>query len=110
MNREQDIIQWATERGIFEKATKRSQFEKTLEEVEELGDAVFGDANQWADAKADFDWSAAAKDAIGDIIVTLAIQAKMWGLTLDECVEAAWNEIKDRKGSMQGGVFVKEAP
>jgi len=31
------------------------------------------------------------------------------GLRFDECQEAAWEEIKDRKGKMVGGVFVKEA-
>lgn len=29
--------------------------------------------------------------------------------TLKEAVESAWNEIKDRKGKMINGVFVKEA-
>lgn len=30
------------------------------------------------------------------------------GLSFDECVEHAWNEIKDRKGCMVDGVFIKE--
>src|SRR5690606_25438451 len=34
--------------------------------------------------------------------------AESWGSTLEECVEQAWNEIKDRKGRMVDGVFVKE--
>lgn len=29
-------------------------------------------------------------------------------LDIDDCVQAAWDEIKDRKGKMIGGVFVKE--
>lgn len=35
--------------------------------------------------------------------------AAEYGLTLEECCAAAWNEIKDRKGRMvPGGAFVKE--
>ena len=51
----------------------------------------------------------AAKDAIGDIIVTLVLQAQMWGLTLTECLDAAWEEIRHRKGKMVDGIFVKES-
>lgn len=95
--REQDVIAWASERGIFEKATPRSQHGKTLEEVRELTDALAaGDRNE-------------TKDAIGDIAVTLIIQAHMHGWTLGECLEAAYQEIKGRKGEMVDGVFVKEA-
>ncbi len=31
------------------------------------------------------------------------------GLDITECVEYAYNEIKDRKGEMRDGVFIKEA-
>lgn len=34
--------------------------------------------------------------------------ASLLGFTLDECVEHAWNQIKDRKGKMVNGLFVKE--
>ena len=34
--------------------------------------------------------------------------SKEYGLTLESCVQAAWDEIKDRKGRMIDGVFVKE--
>lgn len=47
-------------------------------------------------------------DAIGDIYVTLVMQAGVWGLEMEECVEYAYNQIKDRKGKMVEGVFVKE--
>lgn len=96
MNREEDIIQWARERHIFDSATPGSQHGKTLEEVQELTDAL-ADNNE-----------AEIKDAIGDLVVTLILQAHMHGWSLDECVEAAYQEIKDRKGRMVDGVFVKE--
>lgn len=97
IHREVDIINWAASRNLFERGTKAGQFNKTQEEVDELRDAI----STW-----DRD---GVRDAIGDIIVTLAIQAKMWNLTLTECIEAAWNEIKDRKGVLKDGIFVKES-
>ena len=35
--------------------------------------------------------------------------AKEYNTTLEETLEMAYNEIKDRKGKMIDGVFVKEA-
>jgi len=49
------------------------------------------------------------KDAIGDIQVVLAVMCCQLGIDIDECREIAWEEIKDRKGKMVDGVFVKEA-
>lgn len=94
--KEQDIIDWAAQRGIFEKATKESQFRKTLEEVHELRDAI------------NFKNEAEAKDALGDITVTLIIQAHMWGWTLEECLESAYEVISKRTGKMVAGQFVKD--
>ena len=90
------IKQWAEERGIFQMSDPLRQWDKTWEETEELLTAI---------RKRDRE---GVKDAIGDIIVTLAIQAEMQGLTLEECMMAAWQEIKNRRGKMVNGVFVKE--
>lgn len=100
MKRETDIITWARNRGIFDKehgSSRKRQADKTQEELDELFEAISLD---------DIDL---ARDAIGDILVTLAIQAKMWNLKMDDCIEAAWDEIKDRRGRMQNGLFVKES-
>ena len=48
-------------------------------------------------------------DAIGDITVVLVLMADMLGVTFEDCLEAAYNEIKDRRGEIVNGVFVKEA-
>ena len=94
--REKDVIQWANDRNIFDSATSTSQHGKTLEEVNELTLALMtGDKVE-------------AKDAIGDIAVTLILQAHIQGWTLGECLESAYQVIKDRKGKMVDGVFVKE--
>ena len=47
-------------------------------------------------------------DGIGDTLVTVIILAKQLGLNPTECLESAWNEIKDRKGKTVDGTFIKE--
>src|SRR5690606_19259809 len=49
------------------------------------------------------------KDSIGDIYVVLTILSQQLGFTIEECIEMAYDEIKDRKGKMIDGVFVKES-
>lgn len=91
-----NINEWAEERGILEKATRFTQAKKTQEELVELFEAILHDNRD------------EAIDAIGDILVTLAIQAAMWNTDISLCANTAWNEIKDRKGKMINGMFVKE--
>jgi len=93
---EHQVIQWGIAKGILPKPDPFAQYLKTCEEVEELGDAI-----------ADTD-TKEIKDAIGDIMVTLIMQCEAWGFTLEECLQAAYDEIKDRKGVMENGQFVKE--
>jgi hypothetical protein len=105
IHREQDIINWGIARNLIGptgQATKDGQNKKTREEVEELQTAI----NSEKIGTRSID---GARDAIGDIIVTLVMQAQMWGLTITECLDAAWDEIKDRKGRMVDGIFVKES-
>ena len=47
-------------------------------------------------------------DAIGDIVVVLTILAEQLNVDIETCVDAAWNEIKDRKGRLVNGIFIKE--
>lgn len=39
----------------------------------------------------------------------LLYTAKDYGWTLDECIEVAWNDIKDRTGLMYLGMFIKQS-
>ncbi|HCX2444339.1 TPA: MazG-like family protein [Staphylococcus aureus] len=50
----------------------------------------------------------ALKDGIGDTVVTLIILAQQQGWTLEECLQYAYDEIKNRKGKTINGTFVKE--
>tara|TARA_R110000851_G_scaffold183382_3_gene332660 strand:+ start:970 stop:1299 length:330 start_codon:yes stop_codon:yes gene_type:complete len=97
------ILEWATARNIFTGSSPISQFEKTEEEVRELEDALQQDRFAYSSSN-DLD----IKDAIGDIMVTLTTIAHMKGFSLTECYAYAYNDIKDRKGTMVNGVFVKE--
>ncbi len=47
--------------------------------------------------------------SMAEIAYLLRRAAQDIGSTLEECLELVWNEIKDRKGKMIDGVFVKEA-
>ena len=90
------VEQWAEEKGILSKAWPLTQAIKTQEEVNELCHAILNNNRD------------EIKDAIGDIMVTLIIQCKMQGMDLQDCLESAYNVIKNRTGKMVGGVFVKD--
>ena len=94
---EMKVVQWGEARGIVQNATALSQAIKTLEEVTELFDAI---------NKKNID---EAKDAVGDIVVTLIMVCAVLDVDLVECLQGAYNEIKDRKGYLTPeGIFVKE--
>jgi NTP pyrophosphatase (non-canonical NTP hydrolase) len=50
-----------------------------------------------------------AKDAIGDVVVVLTILSAQLGFSIEDAIAAAYGEIKDRKGRMVDGIFLKEA-
>lgn len=93
---EKKVIKWAEDRGILDNPSAIAQSAKTLEECAELNLAI---------VKAD---TQGIRDGLGDLLVTAILQAKIQGLTLDECLEFAYNEISGRKGKMVNGVFVKD--
>lgn len=49
------------------------------------------------------------KMEFGDVMVTMIIMAKQLDIDLEECLEMAYEKIKDRKGKTINGTFVKEA-
>lgn len=91
------IRQWANDRNLIEGSTPPSQFVKLIEESGELAAGI---------AKGRRD---AVIDGIGDMVVVLTIIAAQHGVDIEHCIGIAYNEIKDRKGRMIDGVFVKEA-
>jgi phosphoribosyl-ATP pyrophosphohydrolase len=92
------VIEWAREKEIFLKGTTIGQACKTMEECTELITAVV------------FDNKEETIDALGDILVTIIIQAEMQGLSLESCLESAYNIISQRTGKIIDGQFVKDVP
>ena len=89
------VQQWAIDRNLVEGSNAKSQFHKLIQECGELSDSICKGKN--------------ASDDIGDIMVVLIIMCQQLGLDLTECLAVAYNDIKDRKGIMRDGVFIKEA-
>ena len=48
------------------------------------------------------------RDDIGDIMVVLINIMVRNNLTMNECLSIAYDDIKDRKGKMIDGIFVKD--
>jgi NTP pyrophosphatase (non-canonical NTP hydrolase) len=95
-NRFQLIRDWADNRGLYDKGDTKTQFCKLMEEAGELGRAILkNDDEEFV-------------DAIGDMVVVLTNLAQLGGTTIEECIDSAYNEIKDRKGGMKNGTFVKD--
>ena len=93
---ESQVIEWAKDKGILENGTPLKQSFKTLEEVGELINAI--STNNHLEIK----------DALGDVLVTIIIQAKMQNVDLIECLNMAYNTISKRNGEMVKGTFVKD--
>jgi len=114
------VIEWAKTRNIILGSTAIKQHDELLEEVMELRDAII--RNDEIDHRSIFtDYEADCykdrkqsiedeiKDAIGDCTVYLINLATMHDMKFEDCLQFAYNEIKDRKGNMIDGKFVKES-
>lgn len=89
------INAWAKDRGL-DLASAKLQLNKLIEEVGELASGINKDNIQ------------VIKDSIGDAFVVLTIMCLQLNISFNECIALAYNEIKDRKGRMVNGIFVKE--
>lgn len=90
------IKKWVYDRNLHETDPKH-QMCKTMEELGELANAI---------NKNDIDGQ---KDGIGDVVVTLIALSIQLGLNFEGCVAFAYEQIKDRKGKIVNGIFVKES-
>lgn len=88
------IVSWHHARNLIEGSTDFAQFQKLMHEMVELMDSL-------RDGKSPI-------DDIGDIAVVLINIAERNGLSFEDCLNHAYNDIKDRKGRMVNGLFVKE--
>src|SRR6056300_969382 len=90
-----NIKRWHHDRNLIEGSDDKTQFAKLIQEAGELSDNICKGRD--------------VRDDIGDMIVVLINIAERNNVTLTECCEIAYNDIKHRKGKMIDGVFVKEA-
>lgn len=95
------INHWADERNI-KQADPKIQWMRVTEEVGEIRDVLLK-PTKFTEPQA------ALKDAIGDTLVTIIVLAHQLDLDVTECLGIAYEEIKNRKGKMINGTFVKES-
>lgn len=88
------VIGWHYDRNLIEGSTDKDQVLKLAQELGELSDSVCKGKD--------------IKDDIGDMLVVMLNIAERNGVILAECLQKAWDDIKDRKGRMVDGIFVKE--
>jgi len=92
-----DLIRmWANERGLYDKGDTKTQALKLVEEVGEICRAIL---------KEDHD---EVVDGIGDAVVVLTNLAELQGVSIEKCINVAYNEICNRKGKMVNGTFKKD--
>lgn len=91
-----NVLAWAADRNLIEGPTVEKQFVKLVEEVGELAAGLARGKTEVID------------DALGDIMVIAIIMCAQRGSTPANILEDVWNTIKDRKGKMVDGVFIKE--
>ena len=94
INYEKLIGLWHRDRNLIDGSTDKDQYMKLIQEAGELSDNLCKGKD--------------IKDDIGDMMVVLINIMVRNNLTMDECLSVAYNDIKDRKGKMVDGVFVKE--
>ena len=117
------IRQWADAKGIYDKGDTKTQFLKLMEEVGELGKAIL---------KKDPEET---MDAIGDIVIVLTNLTELANndifvkgyyedvvgdggsrmymedsmeISIEQCINSAYEVIKNRSGKMVNGTFVKD--
>lgn len=90
------IEQWAKERNLH----TADPAKQMLKLGEEFGELCQGMAKNKPDQ---------IEDSIGDMYVVMTILSMQLGVSIEDCILGAYEEIKDRRGKMVNGVFVKES-
>lgn len=89
------IADWHHARNLVHGSDNITQFAKLISEAGELSNNIAKGRD--------------CRDDIGDMIVVLINIAERNGYSIEECLQQAYDDIKDRKGKMINGTFVKEA-
>ena len=95
---EMKIIQWSEDRKIIPNSTPEVQLLKAMSEMGELADATIKKDQE------------AIVDSVGDVMVCLINYCALQDINLVNCMEIAYDQIKNRKGRLlPNGVFQKDA-
>lgn len=89
------IREWAKEKGIYEKGDAKTQYIKLQEEAGELAKALLKNDKE------------EIIDALGDCVIVLVSLSELCGYKLEDCIDSAYNVIKNRTGKMKNGTFQK---
>ena len=77
------IIKWHHDRNLIEGSSDKDQVLKLMQELGELSDSVCKGKD--------------VKDDLGDMMVVMLNIMERQGISMEECLETAYNDIKDRK-------------
>ena len=92
-----DLIRtWANDRGLYDGGDPKTQALKLVEEVGETCRAILKENTK------------EIIDGIGDCVVVLTNLAELTGTPIEKCIQAAYDEIKNRTGKMSNGTFKKD--
>lgn len=108
-----DIREWANAKGIYQNGDIKTQYIKLQEECGELAKAIINNDIE------------EIIDAIGDCVIVLTSIAKFSNninmpknnftgsqlennITIEQCINSAYNVIKKRNGKMLNGSFIKD--
>ncbi|MDH3381381.1 MAG: MazG-like family protein [Flavobacteriaceae bacterium] len=93
---EKKVISWANDRKLINKDFEMQQTVKIAEELGELARSIIkNDLN-------------AKIDAIGDLIITIITLSAQNNLSIIDCLNSAYEEIKNRTGNTINGSFIKD--
>ena len=89
----EQICKWHEARNLIEGSTDKDQVLKLQQGLGELSDSVCKGKD--------------IRDDLGDMLVVMINIMKRNKISMESCLEVAYNDIKDRKGKMIDGIFVK---
>ena len=86
---------WAKEKNILDQGDIKTQYIKLQEESGELAEAILTSNKK------------EIKDAVGDIVVVMTSLSYFAGFKIEDAIDLAYKEIKNRKGKIINNTFVK---
>ena len=89
------VNKWFEDRNLIKGSTDKDQILKLMQELGELSDHACKGED--------------IRDDLGDMLVVMLNIMKRNNYTIEECLQIAYNDIKDRRGKMVDGIFIKES-